>query len=198
MYSLLQEIDKYIKENNIPFKTISINNSLLPDFINLSIIKEIKKRSSRYDATVDPNYEFRYDKDNDLYLLVYDNRHREIMVINNGKKKINEDFNFSGRSEKHIIKWGCLFKLLENDLKTVKTTINNEYGYLKKREKARLEYEIIDQLLEDKFNEFVKSNKLIEDTVYYEDELIESTFLIKDYIRYLYNYYKETNNTKKR
>ena len=39
MYLLLNEIDKYIKENNIPFKSIVFHKSYLPKFINMAILK---------------------------------------------------------------------------------------------------------------------------------------------------------------
>ena len=198
MYSLLDEIDKYIKENNIPFKKIVFHNSYLPEYINMAILREMKKVSHTLDIKLDKNYELRYDKNNQLYLLVQNDRHKEFFAITKDNKKINEDFKSSGRTEKHIIKWGCLFKILNPEIKTLKKEINNEYMYLNKREKNNLEYELINDLLEDKYQEFVKNNKFIEDVVDYEEELIESTYAIKYYIRYLFEYYNDNVKVKKR
>ena len=198
MYSLLDEIDKYIKENNIPFKKIVFHNSYLPEYINMAIFKEMQKTSHSLDIKIDNNYELRYDKSNQLYILVHNDRHREFFVIGKDNKRINEDFIMSGRSEKHIIKWGCLFKILNSEIKTLKKEINNNYMYLNKREKNNLEYELINDLLEDKYQEFVKNNQFIEDVVDYEEELIESTYAIKYYIRYLFEYYNDNVKVKKR
>ena len=198
MYSLLDEIDKYIKENNIPFKKIVFHNSYLPEYINMAIFKEMQKTSHSLDIKIDNNYELRYDKNNQLYLLVHNDRNREFFAIGKENKRINEDFIMSGRTEKHIIKWGCLFKILNPEIKTLKKEINSKYMYLNKREKNNLEYELINDLLEDKYQEFVKNNKFIEDVVDYEEELIESTYALKYYIRYLFEYYNDNVKVKKR
>lgn len=198
MYSLLDEIDKYIKENNIPFKKIVFHKSYLPEYINMAIFKEMQKTSHSLDIKIDNNYELRYDKSNQLYILVHNDRHREFFAIGKENKRINEDFIMSGRSEKHIIKWGCLFKILNPEIKTLKKEINNNYMYLNKRGKNNLEYELINDLLEDKYQEFVKNNQFIEDVVDYEEELIESTYALKYYIRYLFEYYNDNVKVKKR
>ena len=198
MYSLLDEIDKYIKENNIPFKKIVFHKSYLPEYINMAIFKEMQKTSHSLDIKIDNNYELRYDKNNQLYLLVHNDRNREFFAIGKENKRINEDFIMSGRTEKHIIKWGCLFKILNPEIKTLKKEINSKYMYLNKREKNNLEYELINDLLEDKYQEFVKNNKFIEDVVDYEEELIESTYALKYYIRYLFEYYNDNVKVKKR
>lgn len=158
----------------------------------------MKKTSHNSNINVRVNYELRYDKNNQLYILIHNDRNRENFAISKENIKIEEDFKVGGKSEKHIIKWGCLFKILETEIKTVKQEIDNNYKYLSKREKSRLEYKIINDLLEDKYQEFVHNHKFIEDTVNYEEELIESTFAIKYYIRYLFEYYNDNVKVKKR
>ena len=191
MYSLLNEIDNYLKENNIPYKTIIFNKSYLPDYINLAIHEEMKKASSMPFIKVSPEYELRHDKNGILYMLVRNDRNRELFIISKPGDKIEEDFKHCGRSEKHITKWGCLFKLLKDDVKAIKEEINDNYKYLNFSKRSRIEYELIDELLENKYKEFVRDNKFIENEINYEEDLIESTYLLKDYIRYLYNYYNE-------
>ena len=39
MYSMLNEIDKYIKKNGIPFNRISFSYTYLPDFINYVLLE---------------------------------------------------------------------------------------------------------------------------------------------------------------
>lgn len=198
MYLMLDTIDKYIKENNIPFNSIMINKTFLPNFINMAILREVRKSIHSPFAEVNNDYEIRFDKNGKIYLLVTNDKNRENFIIVKDTTPIKEKFNVTCKSEKHIIKMGCLFKILDQDIKTLNDEIKKDYSGLKSNEKARLEYEIIDDMLEDKYNKMVKNHKFILDEVSYEDELIESTYKIIDYIRYLFEIYKDSNNSKRK
>ena len=189
MISMLDTIDKYMKDSNIPFKSVSFNKCYLPWFINMAIIREVKKSSHIYFTGIASDYQLRYDKNGNLYLLISNERNRENFVIGKENILIKEDFKISGKNEKHIVKIGCLFKLLEEDIKRLDKEIEVNYSGLDTIEKERLRYELINDMLEDKYREFIRDDKIILDEVNYEDELIESTYKIMYYIRYLNELY---------
>ena len=192
MFSMIDTIDKYMKENNIPFKRISINREYFPWYINMALLREVRKSSKIHFTRIIGEYELRYDKNNNLYLLVTNERNRENFVIGKQNIPIKEDFNISGKSEKHLIKMGCLIKELGEDINKLNETLDNDYSNLRTREKINLKYELLDDMVEDKFKEFVNNHKVIEDEVDYEDDLIASTYKIMDYIRYLNELYEDS------
>ena len=189
MYSLLDELDKFIKKEKIPFRTIYFHKRFLPDYVNKAILREIRKSSNMPFTEVLDEYQIRYDESGNIYLLIINDIGREKFVVDKEGVYVKVKFNYSGKSEKHIVKMGCLFKLLENDIRVLNNKINNDYSELRTMEKARLRYELIDDMLEEKYHEMVKQNKQILYEVDYIDDLINSTYKLKDYIRYLKNEY---------
>lgn len=189
MYSILNEIDKYVKENGIPFKDIIISPEYLPKHINQVILDKIREiRGTRYDfATSD--YRISYDKFGHLYVMVHDILGRNNLCISNHRIDLDGEYFVSFISEEELIKEACMLKQMDQERKAIREMIHKTYKDISMIDKVKLENNIINTLAKDRLNKLDNNGSLLISS--YMDELVKSTNLITNYIAYLNEFYME-------
>ena len=83
MYSFIEEINNYICENGIPFKSISISSSYFPKYFNIAVLKELRKTTGKsFKDNMIEEYELVYEN-NILQLVVRSKNNHTVLVIFN-------------------------------------------------------------------------------------------------------------------
>lgn len=182
MNSILNMVDNYIKENNIPFKDITISYSYLPSYLNQAILNKIREiKGNNYDFG-STEYTFSYDENDNLYLIVHDSENMVNLIIANTKLDL-VDYKITVISEYKLIEEAIALKDLDEYRLVIRNMINNEYKTLSPIEKIKLENNIINSLAKNKIN-----NSSI-DISTYNEELTNSANKINNYMSYLKDYY---------
>lgn len=190
MYSMLKEIDKYIKKNGIPFDKVSFSYTYLPPYVNYVIVEKLRGlNDNNYFELGDPFYEISYDKNGYIYLIARSSIDNTSIVITN-TDKLELDFKSTVIKESRILEEACFYKSL--------------YYYRKKVEEKVSKYNItriqrinlINKLLREeknkKYKESVRNNDSILNRVDYKTPMLLATKKIIDYINYLNEEYQES------
>ena len=186
MFSFLNEIDKYIKENKIPLKRILFSYTYLPNYINHAILYEIRRFTDDFELGCS-TYELMYDKNGNLCLLVRDSANRKKIAFAMDEKTISLGFKVVKRSEKRLIKDACMLRYYDEYRLRIRKAINKDYGDYPEIEKIKCEYRLMYQLICKKYREEPEFYHGIINKVDYITPLMDSVEKITSYIDYVYD-----------
>lgn len=164
MYSFIQEINNYICENGIPFKSISISSSYFPKYFNAAMLRELriavggKPVGGRFVDNEIENYELVYEN-NILQLVARSKNGHTVLVI------FNKDLWFSYNKPSK--------KLFETNVTSLARYLENK------------EFEEIKRYIDSKG---LAGRYTLEPTNF-EDSMKESAKKCIDYIAYLNDIY---------
>ena len=188
MYSILDKVDKYMKENDVPFDTIVFDKKMWPYYLNEAILYIIRKYSGAYFDSGCDEYIISYDKDGKIYLLVQD-RIKKTKLLINDIGVANVDFKYLGISEERVIAMAHLFKYLNNDINSAKNAIiAKDVSELSKNRRVCL-YEAVDELVILANRELIGQGEIPTDKVNISKLLNRGTNNLLKYIDYLYQMY---------
>lgn len=98
LMGILKEVDKYIKENGIPFRFFEINSSLLPNAFNSAVDLKLREiTDEKFVIGGFPNYYLYYDANGRLFLEARSNIHTRLLIFG------DEDFDSAYSSFSGII-----------------------------------------------------------------------------------------------
>ena len=124
MYSMLNEIDKYIKKNGIPFNRISFSYTYLPDYINYVLLEKLRGiQDNSFIELGSSNYELAYDKNGIIYMKITSSTNYDNIVVA-ASDKIELDFVSTVVKESRVIEEACLYKTLSNYRKKVELELS--------------------------------------------------------------------------
>ena len=170
MFSLLDAIDKYIRENNIPLKSISINYSCFPSCINQIILNELRKIIDTGNVELGPEeYQLVYSTDGTLCLLAQDSRHHTNFVTHNNLERVELGFPYYFLSERKLIRKSCTLKKVLSTTKINKKG-NKTYQDILDQNKG------INELCHDNFVNMISIRQDILNEIDYE-ELLKQSYL---------------------
>ena len=191
MYSILKEVDKYIKENGIPFKDVIVSYDYFPKHINQAILNAIREtQNERYDFGV-PEYRISYDELGNIYMMVHDSTKRSNICISNERIMLDGNYSVHFITEDKIIKEACMLKHMDQERDIIRQMVHDTYKDLSMLDKVKLENNIINTLAKNNLEKLEKDNESIFDIVSYNEEITDSANKINDYIAYLNAYYME-------
>ena len=120
MYSMLNEIDKYIKKNGIPFNRISFSYTYLPDYINYVLLEKLRGiQDNSFIELGSSNYELAYDKNGIIYMKITSSINYNDNIVVAASDKIELDFVSTVVKESRVVEEACLYKTLSNYRKKV-------------------------------------------------------------------------------
>ena len=195
MYSIIKEVDKYIKENNIKLDKFTVSYDLFPTFMNQAILDELRSIGGAYFDLGESEYEFVYDNDN-LFLHVRSNNKRNHLVIYADKsaKLPNLIYRYTPRGEDSIIRNMCMQKHLYQGRLAIRNMINERYSDMSSIDKTKLEYILMRDLIEEEKEKLRTNKEHIFDKLDLTSELKDSTKKIINYIEETYVDTEEDNN----
>lgn len=193
MYSILREIEEYIKERRMPFKSIKINYSYFSKYINYVILENLRRLNSNKTYEYGPmEYTLSFDKEGHLYLLAKANDMRSNFIVS-WSNKLALDFPFEGVDEENLITQACIYKSLEDFRKIIEEDINREnYTF---RGKTNVINKIMRRARSNEFYRMRDNYRSVLEQYNYKDELMDTVRKIKEYLDYLFLIYKDTINS---
>lgn len=114
-YSLIEDVDNYIKENGLIEDTLYFSINRLPNYIRKVLIEEGSKSSIK--SKIDPFVIYYYDKNKEPAIIVTFNEGKSSLLITNSKEHYefhNEDFKFTKIKEKTIYQKSALKEVRNN------------------------------------------------------------------------------------
>lgn len=191
MYSMLNEIDKYIKKNGIPFNRISFSYTYLPDYINYVLLEKLRGiQDNSFIELGSSNYELAYDKNGIIYMKITSSINYNDNIVVAASDKIELDFVSTVVKESRVIEEACLYKILSNYRKKVELELSK--SNLSPKNKIYVANKLLRIKKNEKYNELLKKGESIFDKVDYKTPMQLSTKKIIDYISYLNEEYQET------
>ena len=103
MLSLLENVDKHIKEQEIDFKGITMSTKVLPYYVNKALLHRVRKYSNRHFDCGSFVFTLEYDDANKLYLVTSDLKGKTRVVIANGGRGVKVDFPLFKYWEENLI-----------------------------------------------------------------------------------------------
>lgn len=193
MYSILREIEEYIKERKMPFKSVKINYSYFSKYVNYVILENLRRLNSNKAYEYGPmEYTLSFDKEGHLYLLAKANDMRSNFIVS-WSNKLALDFAFEGIDEENLITQACIYESLEDFRKIIEEDINREnYTF---RGKLNVINKIMRSARSSEFFRMRANYRSVLGQYDYEDESRETVRKIKEYLDYLYLIYKDTVNS---
>ena len=186
MFSFLNEIDKYIKENKIPLKSIEFSYTYLPSFINQAILYKLRKVSDNFEFGC-ATYELRYDKNGNLCLVAKNNDKSESVSIINKDCNANIARKTVTYNEEKLIREACMLRYFDNIRQKIRRIIEKDYSNYPKIEKIKCEYYTMNDFINQKRHTDPKLYHDITNKVEYTTPLMDSVELITSYIDHIYD-----------
>ena len=192
MYSILEEIQKHIKENNIPFKNIRINYSYFSKYINYVILEKLRKLNDTSRFELGPeDYIISFDNNGNIYLLAEGYYGRNKFIVST-LKDLDLDFAFEGMHEDNLFVESYIYEKLD------------DFRGIIREDLLRRNISFKDGVnIENKILRHAKNMEFDRISSYKEQVILDSGFLLEledttkkiiDYIDYLYNIYKLDND----
>lgn len=193
MYSMLQKIDEYIKENGIPFKEITFSYSYLDPYLDQAIISRIRNITEEYFNRDCLYYTLKYDNNGNLCLIASSNKDKSTLVIYDKSKVEKADFsgNFSACSERTIIEEAAMLKYLYDDRLLIRNRLYEMYPDISLSDRVIAENRVLEDLMKVIFRELKENDERILKKVHYKNLYVENTHKIIDYIEYLNEAYQK-------
>ena len=186
MYSILDQVDKHIKTEGIPFKEIIITPSYLPAHLNQAILNKVRSFNDvNYDfATSD--YVLSYDKNGTLYMMVQDIHGRHNICISNHSVELDADYYITFIHESKLISDAIMLEKMDSERQAIRKMIRDAYQNISMVDKVKLENNIINTIAKDRL-----TKQGYADMSSYVSEINDSVSKINDYIDSLNAYYME-------
>lgn len=185
MVSLLETVDKHIKEKGIEFKGITIDRKVMPHYINQAVLHYIRKSSGVYFYKGNFTYVLDYDDSGSLYLLAFDAVYNTKIVIAR-EKHLDLPFMFFKYAEDKLIRDACFFKYFGRYIKGVKECEKLVNPHKSSRQIREFEYYLNEEVINRGPIEMIANPEFNINKIRYMDKIIKSAMLINDYIDYLY------------
>ena len=193
MYSILREIEEYIKERRMPFKSIRINYSYFSKYVNYVILENLRRLNSNRAYEYGPmEYILSFDNEGHLYLLAKANDMRSNFIIS-CSNKLALDFPFEGIDEENLITQACIYESLEDFRSIIEEDINRENFTF--RGKINVINKIMRRARSNEFYRMCANYRSVLGQYDYEDESRKTVRKIKEYLDYLFLIYKDTVNS---
>lgn len=184
--NFIKEIDKYIKENGIPFRNIEINYNYFPTYFNHAITLKLREvTTDSFEISGPSNYILHYDNKDRLFLEVVGSDSRTKLLIFDEEDLFEYYPKLIGMkvSEKELHDIACINMSTMYKREKIRNLINEKYA--KKGfeiEKVKDEYEFM-QVVNEDVSVITNEN--------YIDEVNKSIKKVIDYIDYLQKAYQE-------
>ena len=118
MYSILKEVEEYIKEMKMPFRSVRINYSYFSDYVNFAILECLRRLNGNNINEYGPmEYELSIDENGHMYLLATTFNNKGKLVVSYCNNLVL-DFAFEGISEEKLITQAYIYKSL-NDFREI-------------------------------------------------------------------------------
>lgn len=192
MYSMLEKIDKHIREKGIAFNSITFNYSYLSDSLNQAILNEIRNIQSQdsYKGKFDfgcEYYTLTYDNNDNLCLLATCHKNKDKIAIVQEGTVLNIGYPLMVISEDKLIKKACAIEYIRPTIEKIKDRFDKENVSNNLLDRVKYNYYSMDTLvnliIDDKnLNLFEKVN--------YKEIMEDITKKIIDYIDYLNDIYQ--------
>lgn len=186
MKSFLNRVDKYIKENGIPFKTFEISYTYLPKYIDYAITCMMRETQPiRYEIAGCEKYIIGYDDNDNIYLKGIGSDGRTTIVVYS--EYVYSNYNLSHVhgskvSESDLYRKACILKIREN----LREKIDKKFPNMSKFDRIKQVFEIMNEINQ----EDIKMLYNIEDEEI-DKELDKSVDKIINYIDYVNKSYDE-------
>lgn len=192
MYSMLQKIDEYIKENGIPFKEITFSYTYLDPYLDQVITSRIRKITGNDFNMGCLSYTLKYDNSGNLCLIANSNDDKSTFIIFDKSKtnKVDLPGSFNACGEKTIIEEAAMLKYLYDDRLLIRNRLYEMYPDISISDRVIAENRILEDLMKVVFRELKENDERILKKVHYKDLYVENTNRIIDYIEYLNDAYQ--------
>lgn len=192
MYSMLREIDKYIKENGIPFNGVVFSYKYFDPYLDQAITNKIRNICGDHFNTGCLKYTLKYDEDGNLCLIATSDNGKSTLIIYD--RKSTDRVSFPGKyyacSEKEIVEEAAMLKYLEKDRLLIRNRIYEMYPDISLTDRVKLEYKLMNDLVYSMFKDFRSKGEHILSKVHYRDLYVIDTHNIIDYLEYLNDRYQ--------
>lgn len=189
--SFLKKIDRYIKENGIPFKDFYFKASGFPQYFKKAVMAELNFINSIYNNVVDDTYTFSYDNNGNLVFICTSNNEKTKLVIYDSNEDISLDFPCTLLSMRKFLEILVLEKYLRQDAFKIQSLVNRS-SVSNRGEKDFLSINLENVLLDEVRKTCHKNNIDILNLADCSETLDKVTKDVIDYIDYLNKEYIKT------
>ena len=159
-YSLLGKLDSYIAKNDFKIKTFTFDVSVLPRFVKLALLNEIRILNDTYFDEYNPTIKYAYDLYGNPYFLLHDVRNLYNIIIVRDRDLITVNFKKDlVIKESYLMHNASLIEYLSKhiDAYRKKILINNPHINNSKRE--LLEYKELNRVIPIANKKLLAENK---------------------------------------
>ena len=192
MYSMLETIDRYIRDNNIPFNEIVIDYDKLDSYFDQAITDRLRKICGDYFHMGSLVYTLKYDDNDHLCLIATANKGRNVYVIYNKNETqiVNLPGKFYACSERAIVEDAAMLKYLEEQRLFIRKAILRTNPNISVTDRVKVEHSVMEDLKHDTFSKLSNEGMNISTLVDYDSIFSLNADRINEYIKYTNDAYQ--------
>ncbi len=159
-YSLLGKLDSYIAKNDFRIKNFTFDVSVLPRFVKLALLNEIRILNDTYFDEYNPTIKYAYDLYGNPYFLLHDVRNLYNIIIVRDRDLITVNFKKDlVIKESYLMYNASLIEYLSKHIEAYRSKIiaNNPHIHSQKRE--LLEYKELNRVIPIANKKLLAENK---------------------------------------